>query len=509
MVDLSTILTGLGDAFTLTTILFVLSGVILGQFVGAMPGSSQEMTIAVAIPFTLAFAPLSAIGFLIGVNKGGLVGGAIPAILINMPGTPDASATAIDGYPMTKKGKPLKALKMALYSSVSGDTLSDLVLITLAAPLAIIALQMGPVEIFALVIMAFALISGLIGASITKGIIATALGMLVSTVGLDPEHSTPRFLFGFPDLYGGFPISSVAIGTLAVSVIIARLARVGKGMSPALHIPRHQTPDQKNVSLAEYLSCRLVLLRGALIGIGIGIVPGVGSTAAAFMSYASTKQAAKNSENFGKGDLRGIAATESANSAVGGASLIPLLTLGIPGSVSAALLIGAFLIQGLQPGPLLFEQQGQLVYGLFGAMLIANVCNLVFGLIGLRLWAKLISAPESIIFSSGLILCIVGVYMSTGGMFGVYAMLLFAVIGIIMNALNYPIVIFVIAYFLGPRFELALGQTATILRGDVSNLINHPVALVLLCMSLFSIYWLRIRSNGKNKSEAQTAEHCS
>lgn len=498
MVDFNTILAGLGDAFTLTTILFVLSGVVLGQFVGAMPGSSQEMTIAIAIPFTLVFAPLSAIGFLIGVNKGGLVGGAIPAILINMPGTPDASATAFDGYPMTKKGKPLKALKMSLYSSVSGDTLSDLVLITVAAPLAVVALKMGPVEIFALIIMAFALISGLIGASVTKGIIATALGLLVSTVGLDPEHSTPRFLFGFTDLYGGFPISSVAIGSLAVSVIIARLAGMAGGMRPALHIPRNQTDDQKRVSLAEYLSCRFVLLRGALIGICIGIVPGIGSTAAAFMSYASTKQAAKDPESFGKGDLRGIAATESANSAVGGASLIPLLTLGIPGSVSAALLIGAFMIQGLQPGPLLFEEQGQLVYGLFGAMMIANVCNLIFGLFGLRLWAKLITAPESIVFSSGLVLCMVGVYLSTGGMFGVYVMLMFAAIGMIMNALNYPIVIFVIAYFLGPRFELALGQTATILRGDITNLINHPIAAALLLMSVFSIYWLGIRSSVKS-----------
>ncbi len=493
MVDLATILAGLGDALTLTNILFVLSGVVLGQFVGAMPGSSQEMTIAIAIPFTLVLTPLSAIGFLIGVNKGGLVGGAIPAILINMPGTPDASATALDGHPMTQKGKPLKALKMALYSSVTGDTFSDLVLITVAAPLAVVALKMGPVEIFALIIMAFALISGLIGASVTKGIIATAFGLLISTVGLDPEHSTPRFLFGFPDLYSGFPISSVAIGSLAVSVIIARLATMSGGMRPALHIPRDQTPDQKRVSLAEYLACRFVLMRGALIGVGIGIVPGIGSTAAAFMSYASTKQAAKDPESFGKGDIRGIAATESANSAVGGASLIPLLTLGIPGSVSAALLIGAFLIHGLQPGPLLFEQQGRLVYGLFGAMLIANACNLVFGLVGLRLWARLITAPESIVFASGLVLCIVGVYLSTGGLFGVYVMLIFAALGMGMNALNYPVVIFVIAYFLGPRFELSLGQTATILRGDVTNLVNHPVAIVLLLMSAFSVYWLGIR----------------
>ncbi|MEE9332812.1 MAG: tripartite tricarboxylate transporter permease [Granulosicoccaceae bacterium] len=242
------------------------------------------------------------------------------------------------------------------------------------------------------------------------------------------------------------------------------------------------------------------MLRGAIIGTTIGAVPGMGSTAAAFMSYASTKQSAKDPESFGKGDLRGIAATESANSSVAGADFIPLLTLGLPGSASAALLISAFLIQGIQPGPLLFGQQGQLIYGLFGAMIIANFCNFFCGLFGLRLWSRMISAPESVVFSSALVLCIVGVYLSTGGSFGVYVMLLFAVLGMGMTVLNYPIVVFIIAFFLGPRFELSLGQTATILRGDVSNIINHPIAIVLILMSVFSVYWLGFRSNKKSKS---------
>jgi putative tricarboxylic transport membrane protein len=500
MVDLSIILAGLADAFTLTNFMFVLAGVIVGQFVGAMPGVGPVMTMAIAIPFTFVLNPLPAIGFLVGVNKGGLIGGAIPAILINTPGTPDAAATAIDGYPLTQKGKPLKAMKMALYSSVTGDTFSDLVLITIAAPLAIVALKMGPVEIFALMVFAFSLISGLIGSSVTRGVIATVLGLLLATVGLDPEHSTPRFIFGFFDLYDGFPISSVAIGSLAVSEIFLRLAKMRGEVRPAVSIPRDQTPDQKNVTFAEYWACRFVLLRGALIGTGIGAVPGMGSTAAAFMSYASTKQSAKDPESFGKGDLRGIAATESANSSVAGADFIPLLTLGLPGSASAALLISAFLIQGIQPGPLLFEQQGQLIYGLFGAMMMANLCNFTCGLFGLRLWAKLISAPESVVFSAALILCVVGVYLSTGGTFGVYVMLGFAVFGMLLNALNYPVVVFIIAFFLGPRFELSLGQTATILRGDLTNLTNHPVAVVLFLMSAFCVYWLGFKGGKSKKS---------
>ena len=506
MVDISTILAGLVDAFTLTNILFVLAGVIIGQFVGAMPGIGPVVTMAIAIPFTFVLSPLPAIGFLIGINKGGLIGGAIPAILLNAPGTPDAAATAIDGYPLTKKGKPIQAMKMALYSSVTGDTFSDLVLITVAAPLAVWALQMGPVEIFALMIFAFSLISGLIGTSVTRGIIAVALGLLVATVGLDPEHSTPRFLFGNFELYDGFPIAAVAIGSLAVSEILLRLAKLRGDMRPSVHIPRNQTPDHKNVTFAQYWACKFVLMRGAFIGTFIGAVPGMGSTAAGFLSYASTKQAAKDPESFGKGDLRGIAASESANSSVSGADMIPLLALGLPGSASSALLISAFLIQGIEPGPLIFEQQGQLIYGLFGAMILANICNLTCGFFGLRLWSRLITAPESVVFSVSLILCIVGVYLSTGSTFGVYVMLFFAIFGMGMKTLGYPTVVFIIAFFLGPRFELSMGQTATILQGDAANLINHPVAIALLMMSVFSIYYLGFRPLRNSKKKAVTTK---
>lgn len=496
--DFATAIAGFQDALTISNLLMVLAGVVLGQIVGAMPGIGPVMTMAIAIPFTFALSPLPAIGFLVGVNKGGLVGGAVPAILINTPGTPDAAATTLDGYPLSKKGKPLKALKMALYASVTGDTFSDLVLITVSAPLAIIALQMGPVEILSVMIFAFAVVSGLIGRSVAKGLFATALGLLCATVGLDPQNATPRLIFGFIDLYNGFPIAAVAIGSLAVSEIFARLARKDTVRQPAVLIPPHQPVEDQRVSLKEYLSCKFVLLRGALIGTSVGAVPGLGSTAAAFMSYASAKEASRHPETFGKGEIKGIAATESANSSVAGADFIPLLTLGLPGSASAALLISAFMIQGIQPGPLLFEQQGQLIYGLFGAMVMANAMNLLVGLAGLRFWAKLASAPGSVVLSSALVLCIAGVYLSSGGFFAVIVMLMFAVAGLIMIALDIPVVVFIIAYFLGPRLELSLGQTSIILRGDITRLINHPVALAFLIASVFTVYWLGVRRRRKS-----------
>lgn len=497
MLDLATILSGLGDAFlNPITIMFVLMGVFIGQFVGAMPGIGPVITMAIAIPFTFVLEPLTAIGFLVGINKGGLIGGAIPSILINTPGTPDAAATALDGYPMTKKGQPVKAMKMALYSSITGDTFSDLVLILVSVPLAAVALKMGPIEIFALMVFAFSVVSGLLGGSVTKGIIATLVGLLVATVGLDPQNSTPRFIFGIYDLYDGFPVASVAIGALAVSEIFRRLSSMGGSNTPTVTIPKNQPVSDTTVSWKEYWACRYVLLRGALIGTTLGAIPGVGSTAAAFMSYASTKQSSDDPESYGKGNIKGIAATESANSSVAGADFIPLLTLGLPGSASAALMISAFVIQGIQPGPLLFEQQGRLIYGLFGAMIMANFFNFWVGNFGLRLWAKLITAPESVVFSAAMVLCIVGAYLSTGGLFGVFVMFAFAFVGYGMTSLGYPMVVFIIAYFLAPRFERSLGQTLTLLDGDPMALLSHPVAVAFFVLTLVTLVLLGRKSFG-------------
>jgi len=493
MVDPATILAGFGDAFSITNLFFVLFGVVVGQLVGAVPGIGPVMAMAIAIPFTFGLDPLPAIAFLVGVNKGGLVGGAIPAVLMNTPGTPDAAATALDGYPLAKQGKPLKATKMALFSSVTGDTFSDIVLITVSAPLAILALRMGPIEIVALMIFAFSVIAGLVGDSLIKGVIAAALGLLCASVGTDPENYTPRLIFGMWDLYDGLPLASVAIGTLAIAEILRRMAETNGQTKSAMQIKNTGVPNDSRVTWAEYWSCRYTLLRGAAIGTILGALPGIGSTAAAFISYATAKASSKVPQSFGKGNIQGIAAAESANSAVVGANLIPLLTLGIPGSVGAALIISAFMIHGLQPGPLLFQNQGRLVYGLFGAMLMANFLNLWVGQLGLRLWVKIVSAPESIIFSAALLLCFVGVSMATSGLFGVGVMLVFAGIGYLLSSFGYSSVIFIIAFFLGPRFEISISQMLALTRGDLTQIIHSPVAVALLGLSVVSLVFFLSR----------------
>ena len=494
MPPLEVILAGFGDAFSLINLGFVLLGVVVGQFVGAVPGIGPVMAMAIAVPFTFSLSPLAAIAFLIGVNKGGLVGGAVPAVLMNTPGTPDAAATALDGYPLAKAGKPLKATKMALFSSVTGDLFSDIVLITVSAPLAILALRMGPVEILALMIFAFSVLAALVGHSLVKGIMAAAVGMLLACIGSDPENYTPRLIFGMWEIYDGLPLPSLAIGMLAIAEILRRMAGAGGRVRPAIEIADSGDPADRRVSFAEYWSCRFVMLRGAVTGTVLGALPGIGSTAAACISYAFTRAASRDPSSFGKGNIQGIAAAESANSSVVGANLIPLLTLGIPGSVSAALIVSAFMIHGMQPGPLLFENQGRLVYGLFGAMVMANFVNLWVGQLGLRLWVRVVSAPEPVIFASAMLMCITGVGMASGGVFGVGVMLVFAAFGYLLAAFGYSLVIVIIAFFLGPRFEISLAQAVALTNGDATRILHHPVAMALLVLLVVTVVYLLRRT---------------
>lgn len=505
MIDFNIILAGLNDALTLYNMVFVLFGVVLGQLVGALPGIGPVMAMAIAIPFTFTLNPLTAIAFLVGVNKGGLVGGAIPAVLINTPGTPDAAATTLDGFPLTQKGMPEKATKMALYSSVTGDAFSDIVLFTVSPLIATVALKMGPMEIFALMVFAFSVIAGLVGDSMPKGIASAAFGLFCATVGLDPENSTPRFIFGYFELYDGLPLVSVALGMLAVPEIFRRLSQIRGQISSAVEFPKSQKKADRRISWAEYWSCRYTILRGSIIGTLMGAIPGLDSSAAAFMTYATTKQVAKDPDSFGKGNIHGIAAAESANSSVSGANLIPMLTLGIPGNIAAALIITALMIHGVQPGPLLFREQGQLIYGLFGALMMANVLNLLSGLVGLRMWSRVIRSPESFIFPSALVLCIVGVYMATGGLLGVVIMIFFTFISYFMHAFGYSAIVFVIGFFLGERFELTLSQSLNLIDGEPRILLHHPIALVLFGLSIGSVYWFTIHLKRKKKKSANGA----
>lgn len=488
------ILTGLASALTLTNLLLIAFGVFVGIVVGAIPGLNGPMAIAIAIPLTFVLSPVAAISFLVGINKGANFGGAISAILMNVPGAAEAIATTFDGYPLARKGKPLKALKMALYASVVGDTFSDLVLTLVSAPFAILALTMGPAELTALMLFALTFIAAVVGKSMMKGLIAGALGIFASTIGLDPEASTPRMTFDVLDLEEGIPLLAMVIGMLALSEIMIqiedrRITRAAGGGDEEIKAFDKTTPrEDRIVTGPEFRASFKTMMRSAVIGTVIGAIPGLGSTLAGFLGYGAAKRASKNPEEFGKGALDGIAGAESANSATVGANLIPTLALGIPGNLSAAILISALIIHGLTPGPLIFEQHGAVLYGLFGAMLVANFFNLFIGQAGLRLFAWVLSLPNQFIHPVIVLLCFSGAYLITQSMFAVALMVGFAILGYIMRKLDFSIVAFIIAFILGPLFEDALRQTLVLFSDSPGELLTRPIAIVFLLLTIYSVW---------------------
>ena len=487
------ILSGLASALTITNLALIAFGVFVGIVVGAIPGLNGPMAIAIAIPLTFVLSPVAAISFLVGINKGANFGGAISAVLMNVPGAAEAIATTFDGYPLARKGKPLKALKMALYASVVGDTFSDLVLILVAAPFAILALTMGPAELTALMLFALTFIAAVVGKSMMKGLVAGALGIFASTIGLDPEASTPRMTFDVLELEEGIPLLAMVIGMLALSEIMIQIeerirTRAGGSDEEIKAFDKSTPRDDRIVTGAEFKGSFKTMMRSAVIGTVIGAIPGLGSTLAGFLGYGAAKRASKNPEEFGKGALNGIAGAEAANSATVGANLIPTLALGIPGNLSAAILISALIIHGLTPGPLIFEQHGAVLYGLFGAMLVANFFNLFIGQAGLRLFAWVLSLPNQYIHPVIVLLCFSGAYLITQSMFAVALMVGFAILGYIMRKLDFSIVAFIIAFILGPLFEDALRQTLVLFSDSPEELLTRPIAIIFLLLTIYSVW---------------------
>lgn len=486
------LLAGIGDALSAMNVLFMALGVLTGIIVGAIPGLNGPMAIALALPITFYLSPLGGMAYLIGIMKGGTFGGSVSAILLNTPGSPEAAATAYDGYPLAQQGKALKAMKMALYASVFGDTFSDIVLFVVAAPIAVVSLMMGPPEMSAVLIFALTIIAGLSGQSLIRGVIAAAMGAVVGTIGLDPESALPRLTFGFVELSDGVGLIPMTIGLLALSEILIQieaqvLGRTGvaKRINPfGKDIPR----EDKIVTWAEWRTCFKTVMRSSLIGTGIGALPGVGAVVAGFLGYAAAKRASKTPEEFGTGRLEGVAAVEAANSAVSGANLIPLLAIGVPGSLTAAVLIGAFLVQGVQPGPLIFKDHARLIYGIFAAMALGNVFNFIIGQFGLRFFAYVVSFPNRVIYPVVIMLCIAGAYATSNNMFEVAIALIFAVVGYFLRKLDFSFATFIIGFALTPQLELFVRQTVILyVDRPLDLLINRPIVLFFLALTVYSI----------------------
>ncbi len=486
---METILLGIGDALVPANLMWVAIGVAIGIIVGAIPGLNGPLAIAVAIPLTYSMSPLAAIAFLVGILKGSHFGGAVPAILLNTPGTPESVCTTLDGAPLARAGKPKKAMRMALVASITGDVMSDIVLFTLAAPMAIIGLWMGPAEMAGLYIFALTMVSGVAGSSIWRGLIAVLFGALLATSGLDFEVAQLRLTFGIVDLYDGIPVLPLMVGLLAVSEMIHQCEEVLKQRIEKFKVEVIKI-DGKDDTLtwAEYVRCFPTIVRGGLIGIIVGLIPGPGAIVAGLLSYTSAKQASDTPEEFGKGKLEGLAATEAGNSSVTGVSMVPLITLGVPASLSAAILFGAFLIHGIVPGPTIFRDHGQIVYGMFFLIFLANWIHFIFGNLGLPLFAQVVRIPMTVIIPSVLILCVASAYSEGSSMFYIVVMMVGGIFGYVMNKLGFPIVALVLGFVLSPGIEQSFRQAAIILSGEpLSVVFRHPIALGLIAVTLFSV----------------------
>ena len=478
---------GLNIIWTWEHLLAIVVGSTLGLIVGTIPGLTATMAVALILPLTFDMDFVTSIMLLVGAYKGGIFGGSITAILLNTPGTPASAATVFDGYALTKQGKGVKALKMAKYSSCLADLGSDLVLIAVAAPLAAVALEFGPPEIAMLIVFSLTIIAGVAGKSILKGLISGALGLLLATVGLDPIMTTRRFVFDQADLDSGLSLIPVLIGLFALSEVFLQLGRKSKSEADHFAIVHSKDPADNRVSWIEFKRSLKTIFRGTVIGTAIGIIPGIGTGIASFMSYGQAKRASKNPEKFGAGALEGIAASESGNSAVVGATFIPLLTLGIPGDIITAVIMGAFLIQGFIPGPLLFKEHADIIYAIFVGFIICDVVYYLLGSVFMRYAAYLSLVPRKLLFPIVFVFCVVGAYAIHHSVFDIGILVAFGIIGFYMQKFGFATAPLLIAFILSPIGETAVRQSLLMSSGSLLIFVNRPISLGFFLLTLITI----------------------
>ncbi len=481
--------TAAGEIFTPIVIAYIVLGVLLGYVVGALPGMNRVTAIAIALPFTFTMSPAAAISFLIGINKGGAAGSAVSAILLNIPGEPSSVVTTYDGYPMTQQGKAQKALKVAILASVAGDVIATIVLILLAQTIARFAVGLGPIELASILIFSITFIAAVSGASFFKALIAGFAGLLLSAPGIDMETGLPRLTFGMVQLYDGIPLLAVAIGTLALSEILVQIDEGWRGQHQYPRPPATSgAAEDSRITGPEARRIVPAILRGSFIGTGIGLLPGLGATLASFMAYTWVRGRSKTPEAFGKGAPEGVAASEAADNSTVPASLIPVFAIGVPGSLSTALLMGAFMLHGLTPGPFLFSQSGDVVYSIYFGMVLASAGLLLVGLFGQRIFSLIIQVRFTVVLPVIVFLCIIGAYMEGGGMFSVYLMFIFGLVGYFMKKLDFSFVTFVVGYVLGPMMELTLRQSLIISDSNPAVLLNRPIAIAFLLLAVISVW---------------------
>ena len=476
------ILTGLVAVLAWDSVTMMIVGTIIGMILGALPGISGTLGIALAIPFTYGMSPVAALGLLAGIHNGASQGGAIPAILLRIPGTPGAICTSWDGYPLAQQGHAGAAIQLSAVSSAVGGMLSALSLVLLAPPLARAALAFGPPEIFWVNVFGLAAISALLGDDLIKGVIAAGFGLLIGTIGIDNVTGHERYTFDVLELSGGLQELAVMVGMFCFPPAWELAQQLyQKGRTTMIPI----TPSKGVWTFGQVW---WVWLKSSIIGIIIGILPG--SAISAFVAYNEAKRGSKTPEMFGKGSIEGLAAAESVNNADNAAAMIPTLTLGIPGSNVAALMLGALLIHGFQPGPQLFRDAPQIVYGYSWAMFITALLLIpTGGIVASRIFAQLLRIPAVMLLPMIVIVAATGVFASENSLFNVYVALIFGLVGMVMVMFDFPIAPVIIGLVLGTKAEFNLRVAMLMSDGEWSILWRGPICIVLIVLSLLLVVY--------------------
>ncbi|PLW76067.1 tripartite tricarboxylate transporter permease [Cohaesibacter celericrescens] len=476
-------------------------GTLGGLIIGALPGLTATMGVALLIPLTFSMTPVMGLNMLIGIYIGGIYGGCVSSILLRTPGTPASAATVLDGYPMAQAGKAGQALGMATIASTIGGLIAAVCLATLAPQLADIALEFGAPEYFALALFGLTIIASLSG-DLVKGAISGLLGILISCVGADPISGVLRYTFGISGFASGFAFTPALIGLFALSEVFTQLERMGTKEKPITHV------SGRWPRMADMKESASALIRGSIIGTFIGIVPGTGSGTASWISYNEARRASKTPEKFGTGYAPGIAATESANNAVCASALIPLLALGIPGDVVTAVLMGGLMIQGLAPGPMLFQTNPDVIIGIFGGTFIATIFMFIFGMALIPVFSKILMIPRKMLTISIVIFCFIGSFSINLNPVDLYTMVGFGVLGWGMQKFGYSQAALCIALILGPMMEANLRRGLLQSGDDVIAFASGPITLLFLGLTVLSLAW-PIISQAREKariSKANTQE---
>ncbi len=475
-------------------LLIMAIGTIAGYFIGAMPGLTATIGMALLIPFTYGMNSYSALILLMAVFNASFFGGGITAVLVNTPGTPSAAVTCFDGYPLARQGKAKKALGMLVWASAIGMFFSFVLMIIFAVPLAVFSLRFGPPEYFVLAIMGLSVVAGLSPDNLNKGMIMVALGLFFTTIGIDPITGNFRYVVDF-HLLDGIPFVPVMIGLFAVSEVFSLITEGSEQKAIEKIVG-------EGLTVKELLRSAKTLIKGTLIGFFVGVVPAAGPNIASFLSYNEAKRSSKTPENYGKGELDGIAAGECANNAACGGSLVTTLVLGIPGSSPAAVLIGALMLHGITPGPMLFAKRPEIPYTIFATTVLAVPLMIAIGVLCARVFALVTLVPKSVLAAIVLATCTVGSYAVSGSMYGVWIAYIFGVLGYFAKRLNFPVAPMVLAVVLGRMAESNFRLSMLMGGAELSIFFTRPLSILVIILTLlmFAAPLLQTRRQQKKAS---------